>query len=232
MSTPQALAARRQLKVREMVNLLEQAIIDCIADYGLDARRKDGAPGVYIDDAKVAALGLRVKNGCSYHGLSLNVDMDLYPFTAINPCGYAGLKVIQTRDLNIPLSVDEAGEQLAKHPQLALAGDFNIAPEDRDVHDPAAWAGQILCSDDERAAFRRLLALGLKDSFRLFAQPEKSFSWWDYRMMAFRRNFGLRIDHILLSAPLAARATRCWVDKAPRKLERPSDHAPVVVELG
>lgn len=123
------------------------------------------------------------------------------------------------------------GEQLAENPQLALAGDFNIAPEDRDVHDPAAWAGQILCSDAERAAFTRLLALGLKDSFRLFEQPEKSYSWWDYRMRGFRRNQGLRIDHILLSAPLAERCSAAAIDRAMRKLERPSDHAPVIAEI-
>jgi len=119
------------------------------------------------------------------------------------------------------------GEQLAGNPQLALAGDFNIAPEDRDVHDPAAWAGQILCSDEERAAFQRLLARGLQDSFRLFAQPEKSFSWWDYRMLGFQRNRGLRIDHILFSAPLAERCTAATIDREMRKRERPSDHAPV-----
>jgi exodeoxyribonuclease III len=122
--------------------------------------------------------------------------------------------------------------ELALHPRLALLGDYNIAPEDRDVHDPGAWQGKILCSEPERAAFRALLDLGLTDAFRLFEQPEKSFSWWDYRMMGFRRNLGLRIDHILLSAPLAARCTACAIDKAPRKLERPSDHAPVLAELG
>lgn len=122
-------------------------------------------------------------------------------------------------------------EQLAANPQLVLAGDFNIAPEDRDVHDPAAWVGQILCSDAERAAFQRLLALGLKDSFRLFEQAEKSFSWWDYRMLGFQKNLGVRIDHILLSAPLAARCTAASIDRAMRKRERPSDHAPVIAEL-
>ena len=106
---------RRQLKVREMVNLLEQSIIDCIADYGLDARRKDGAPGVYIDGAKVAALGLRVKNGCSYHGLSLNVDMDLTPFTWINPCGYSGLKTIQLKDFGVTEAPDTVAERLLGH---------------------------------------------------------------------------------------------------------------------
>ena len=122
-------------------------------------------------------------------------------------------------------------DEIVKYPKLALLGDYNIAPDDRDVHDPAAWEGKILCSEAERAAFKALLDLGLTDSFRLFDQPEKSFSWWDYRMMGFRRNLGLRIDHILLSAPLAAVCTSSTVDKAPRKLERPSDHAPVVAEL-
>lgn len=121
--------------------------------------------------------------------------------------------------------------QLGDRPRLVLAGDFNIAPEDRDVHDPAAWAGKILCSDAERAAFKQLLALGLKDSFRLFDQPEKSFSWWDYRMLGFRRNQGLRIDHILLSTPLAERCTAAGIDREMRKRERPSDHAPVTADL-
>jgi len=122
-------------------------------------------------------------------------------------------------------------EELARHPRLAVLGDLNVAPEDRDVHDPKAWEGQVLVSEPERAAFRDLLGLGLKDSFRLFEQPEKSFSWWDYRMMGFRRNAGLRIDHILLSAGLASDCTSCAIDKAPRKLERPSDHAPVTAVL-
>lgn len=108
---------RRGLKVREMVNLIEQALIDCIADYGLDARRKDGAPGVYIDDAKVATLGLRVKNGCSYHGLSLNVDMDLTPFTWINPCGYSGLQTIQLKDFGVTEGPDEVATRLLGHLQ-------------------------------------------------------------------------------------------------------------------
>jgi exodeoxyribonuclease-3 len=122
-------------------------------------------------------------------------------------------------------------QELQRHPRLALVGDFNIAPEDRDVHDPVAWQGQILCSDSERAAFRAFLDLGLTDAFRLFEQPEKSYSWWDYRMMAFRRNIGLRIDHILISQALIPECRSCTIDKAPRKLERPSDHAPVVAEL-
>ena len=126
---------------------------------------------------------------------------------------------------------DYLAAELQRHPQLAVAGDFNVAPEDRDVHDPKAWEGQVHVSEPERAAWRALLGLGLRDSFRQFEQPEKVFSWWDYRMMAFRRNAGLRIDHILLSEPLAKRCTASIVDKAPRKLERPSDHAPVIAEF-
>ena len=126
---------------------------------------------------------------------------------------------------------DYLAAELARHPALAVAGDFNVAPEDRDVHDPKAWEGQVHVSAAERAAWGALLDLGLKDAFRLFDQPEKVFSWWDYRMMAFRRNAGLRIDQILVSAGLAGRCTSCSVDKAPRKLERPSDHAPVIAEF-
>ncbi|MCR4299107.1 MAG: exodeoxyribonuclease III [Gallionella sp.] len=121
--------------------------------------------------------------------------------------------------------------ELTRHPKLALLGDYNIAPEDCDVHDPKAWEGNVLVSEPERQQFRKLLQLGLRDSFRLFEQPDKSYSWWDYRMMAFRRNLGLRIDHILISEPLVAQCKSCVIDKAPRKLERPSDHTPVVVYL-
>lgn len=122
-------------------------------------------------------------------------------------------------------------DELAAHPKLALLGDYNIAPEDADVHDPAAWAGQVLCSDPERAAFRGLIDLGLRDSFRLFPQADRSFTWWDYRMQSFRRKLGLRIDHVLLSTPLAATCVGCRIETSLRALERPSDHAPVVAEL-
>lgn len=122
-------------------------------------------------------------------------------------------------------------EELARYPKLALLGDYNIAPDERDVHDPQAWEGQVLCSPPERAAFRDMIGLGLHDAFRLFEQPEKLFSWWDYRMNAFRRNMGLRIDHILLSGELARNCTACAIDKETRKLERPSDHAPVMAEI-
>jgi len=122
-------------------------------------------------------------------------------------------------------------QEYKAHPKLALLGDYNIAPEDADVHDPALWEGQVLCTDAERAAFDRLINLGLKDAFRLFPQQPKCFSWWDYRQLAFRLNKGLRIDHILLSTELAQRCSACIIDRAPRKWEQPSDHTPVVATL-
>ena len=126
---------------------------------------------------------------------------------------------------------DWVRDELSRHPRLVLMGDYNIAPEDRDVYDPIAWAGQILCTPQERAHFQGLLELGLVDAFRLFEQPLKSWSWWDYRNLAFRKNQGLRIDHILVSQPLRSAVRACVIDKLPRKNERPSDHAPVVLEL-
>ena len=122
-------------------------------------------------------------------------------------------------------------EELERWPRLAVMGDFNIAPDDRDVHDPEEWRGKILCSDPERAQLRALEELGLRDSFRLFRQPADKFSWWDYRAAAFRRNLGLRIDLILLSEALAAECRASKIDTAPRKLDRPSDHAPVFARL-
>ena len=121
--------------------------------------------------------------------------------------------------------------ELQRCPSLALLGDYNIAPTDADVHDPAAWQDQVLVSAPERAAFERLCALPLADAFRLFPQAEKLYSWWDYRQMAFRRNRGLRIDHILLSPSLAQRCSACEIDKLPRKWEQPSDHTPVIATL-
>jgi exodeoxyribonuclease-3 len=123
------------------------------------------------------------------------------------------------------------GEELARHPRLVVLGDFNIAPEDRDVHDPQAWFESVLCSTPEREALRRILATGLTDTFRRFPQEAGAFSWWDYRAGAFRRNRGLRIDLILASEAMAAACTAAAIDTAPRRLEGPSDHAPVVAEL-
>ncbi len=123
------------------------------------------------------------------------------------------------------------GQLSAKYERIAVLGDFNIAPEDRDVYDPAAWEGNVLVSPAERDAFRGLLALGFQDSFRLFEQPEHSFSWWDYRQAGFRRNRGLRIDHILVSTALAKHCQAVCIDAEPRGWHRPSDHAPVVATL-
>ena len=119
----------------------------------------------------------------------------------------------------------------SKAPDLAVLGDLNVAPEPCDVHNPKRWEGKIHVSEPERAALRTVVDVGFADAFRLFPQPEKSFTWWDYRLKAFERGWGLRIDLALLAPALAKRCTGCTIDLAPRKLERPSDHAPVIVEL-
>lgn len=121
--------------------------------------------------------------------------------------------------------------EVAAHRRLLVMGDFNIAPEDRDVHDPLEWQGRIMCSDTERDALGRLLDLGLADLFRRFEQPGQVFSWWDYRAGAFRRNRGLRIDLVLGSEAAASGCTGCHVDAVPRRWQRPSDHAPVVADF-
>ena len=122
-------------------------------------------------------------------------------------------------------------QELFKHSRLVVLGDFNIAPQELDVHDPSLWNGQVLFSEAERNAFQSLLRLGLSDCFRLLHPNEQAFSWWDYRMGAFRRNMGLRIDHILVSNDLASSCIQCEIDKVPRTLERPSDHAPVLASF-
>jgi len=161
----------------------------------------------------IAATVNGVRIVCVYIPNGESVDSDKYPYKL------AWLAALQAW----------LKDELQLYPKLALLGDYNIAPEDRDVHDPVAWAGKVLCSEPERSAFMGLQKLGLRDAFRLFEQAEKSYSWWDYRMMGFRRNHGLRIDHILLSSALEC--TACSIDKAPRKLERPSDHTPVWANL-
>lgn len=122
-------------------------------------------------------------------------------------------------------------QELQRYPRLAILGDYNVAPHDEDVHDPQKWEGDVLVSEPERSAFNALLSLGLSDTFREFEQAEKSFTWWDYRRFAFRRNAGLRIDHVLLSDALKPYCTACVIDKAPRANEQPSDHTPVVATL-
>lgn len=123
------------------------------------------------------------------------------------------------------------GDELKSHPEIAVLGDFNIAPEARDVHDPKVWEGKVLFSEPERKAFAGMIDLGFVDSFRLFEQPERPFTWWDYRLNAFKRGMGLRIDHILLSPTLAQRCRGVSIVKDMRALERPSDHAPVVADI-
>jgi exodeoxyribonuclease-3 len=163
----------------------------------------------------IAATVAGIRVVCLYVPNGQTVDSDKYRYK-LDWCGAATAWL---------------GDELARHPALAVAGDFNIAPEERDVYDPDLWRGQVLFSEPERAVFRDWLALGLKDSFRLFPQPEKTFSWWDYRQLAFPKNHGLRIDHILLAPALAAQCKACRIDRNARKGERPSDHAPVIAEL-
>ena len=137
-----------------------------------------------------------------------------------------GAKLVWLDRLREQLSTTSAPDR-----QVVVMGDFNIAPDDRDVYDPVAWAGQVLCTPQERAQFQALIDQGLVDSFRLFEQPPKPWTWWDYRNLAFRKNQGLRIDHILVSQALRPQVQACFIDKAPRKNERPSDHTPVVLDI-
>jgi exodeoxyribonuclease-3 len=182
----------------------------------LATERQEGIPGLEDPQRRVLAASVAgVRVVCAYFPNGQSLDSDKYVYK------------LQWIDALLAWLADE----LQRHPSLALLGDFNIAPEDRDVHDPGAWQGQVLVSAAERERFHALVALGLTDAFRLFEQPEKSYSWWDYRMLAFRRNMGLRIDHVLLSAPLARICSACTIDKLPRKQEQPSDHTPVVATL-
>ena len=171
----------------------------------------------FADEQKrvIAATIDGVRVVCAYIPNGQDVDSDKYQYKL------KWLAALQ----------DFVRAEIATYGDVALLGDYNIAPADADVYDPAAWAGKVLCTDAERAAFQGLIALGMGDSFRQFEQPEKSYTWWDYRMNGFKRNLGLRIDHVLLSPALAARCETAVIDLAPRKLERPSDHAPVVVTL-
>lgn len=175
-----------------------------------------GIPGFSDEQKRVIAAtvdGTRIV--CLYIPNGQSVDSEKYQY-----------KLAWLNALQAWLKVE-----LAAHRRLAVLGDFNIAPEDRDVHDPLVWAGQVLCSEPEREHFRGLLGQGLKDAFRLFEQEDKSFSWWDYRQGGFRRNLGLRIDHILVTEELAAACGNCRIDRTPRTWERPSDHAPVIAEI-
>lgn len=156
---------------------------------------------------------MRVMSAYCPNGQAL--DSDKYPYKL---AWYAALR-------------EYLAAELQRYPRMAVLGDYNVAPQDRDVHDPAKWEGQVLVSAPEREALQQLLALGLHDAFRLFEQPEKSYSWWDYRQLAFRRNAGLRIDHVLLSDALLPHCVACVIDKEPRRNQQPSDHTPVVATL-
>jgi exodeoxyribonuclease-3 len=188
----------------------------CIVSLGPASETITEIPGLQDPQKRVLAAtigGIRIINAYVPNGES--VESDKYQYKLKWLAAFSGwLKA-----------------ELAQHPRLAVLGDFNVAPEDRDVYDPKAWEGQVLFSAPERDALKSLLAVGFKDAFRLFEQPERSFTWWDYRMNAFRRKMGLRIDHILLSAELARLCTACTIDVEPRKSERPSDHAPVIAEI-
>ncbi len=159
------------------------------------------------------AVELRVVNGYFVNGQAPGTDKFAYKMKWLN-----GLR-------------DWLREELVLHPRLVLLGDFNITADDRDTYDAEGLRETIHHTTEERQHFQALLDLGLTDAFRLFEQPEKSYSWWDYRELAFRRNRGLRIDHILVSEALKPQVASCVIDKLPRKNERPSDHVPVVVEL-
>jgi exodeoxyribonuclease-3 len=184
---------------------------------GLEARDVTHGIDGFVDEQKrvIAATVDGVRIVCVYVPNGQAVGSDKYRYK-LDWCHAMAAQVRAT---------------LVRHPALAIAGDFNVAPDDRDVHDPVLWEGQIHCSDPERAAFREFIAGGVTDSFRLFDQPPKTFSWWDYRQLAFPKNHGLRIDHVLLSPPLAKRCTSSRIDRNARKGVKPSDHAPVIVDL-
>lgn len=172
-----------------------------------------GIPG--FEDAQkraIAASTLGVRVVCLYVPNGQSVDSDKYQYK---------LQWMQAVQAWLQ-------SELQKHPEVLVMGDFNVAPEDRDVHSPKRWEGEVLVSEAERQAFQGWLGLGLQDAFRLFEQPEKVFSWWNYGRLAFPRNWGLRIDHLLVSPALAGRCSGCHVLLKPRRHERPSDHAPVV----
>lgn len=180
------------------------------------AERQDGIPGLDDEQKRILAVtveGIRII--CAYvpNGESLSSEKFIYKLKWLDAFS------------------NWLKSELERYPKIAVLGDYNIAPDDRDVHDPKAWEGSVLVSNEEREAFRKILALGFSDSFRLFDQVEKSYTWWDYRMNAFRRNMGLRIDHVLLSEALSSKCKGCSIDLAPRKNERPSDHTPVIATL-
>lgn len=194
--------------------LTREPVHDVVTDIpGLDDPQRRILAASVGDPALASHQQLRVVNLYVVNGQSVSSDKYAYKLAWL----------AQVRDY--------LAAELQRFPQMIVLGDFNIAPDDRDVHDPDAWREQVLCSAAERAALAQLHALGLRDSFRLFEQDEKQYSWWDYRQGAFRRNLGLRIDLILVSDALRARCRAAAIDRLPRTWERASDHAPVTLEL-
>ncbi len=214
-------------------------------DFPLDVLRTAGFEAVYAGQKTYNGVALLSRRPASAV-ISALPGMDDDPQRRLLAASYGELRVI---NVYVPNGESVGSEkyryklrwlenlatfiedELRNHSRLVVLGDFNIAPEPRDVHDPALWEGRVLFSAPEREAFARLLATGLCDTFRLFDQEENAFSWWDYRMAAFRRNLGLRIDHILASRELCGRCRDCRIDKAPRGWQRPSDHAPVAASF-
>ncbi len=180
-----------------------ETISNCLPDYDDEQRRV-----LAINTANITVLNIYVPNGSEVNSDKYRYKLEW--FSKLHPF----VQQLQT-----------------DNDRLIILGDFNIAPEDRDIYDADEWVGSVLVSKPERDEFNKLLSHGLSDCFRLFDQKEKSFSWWDYRAAAFRRDRGLRIDHILASEVLSSSCRVCYIDKNPRRLERPSDHTPVVAEF-
>ena len=165
-------------------------------------------------------------------GILTNNNESVYIVSAYIPNGQAVDSDKFIYKMNWLNKFSEWVEKLTKkYDEIILTGDFNIAPEDNDCHDPDAWIGQNLVSPGEREAFKNILKIGFHDSYRKINPDLKEYSWWDYRMAGFRRNLGMRIDHILVSTKMVPNITHSYIDKKPRKLERPSDHTPVVTEI-
>ncbi len=243
-----------RVRMPQLLEWLDQVQPDIVALQETKVQDKDfPADALEVAGYKVIYSGQKSYNGVaiiSRHTAADEIITDIPglddPQRRILAATYNGLRVI---NLYVPNGQSVGSEkfhyklewlnqvrlyiasQLQQYPRLVVLGDFNIAPDERDVHDPEQWHDKILCSDEERAALQQIHACGLKDSFRLFDQPDGSFSWWDYRMAAFRRNLGLRIDLVLASEALCKQALSCHIDTSPRGLERPSDHAPVVAEF-
>ncbi|MDD5030791.1 MAG: exodeoxyribonuclease III [Rhodoferax sp.] len=193
-------------------------------------------PGFDDDLARVISASYQMPDGSatdsSINSASSNLDKRLRVIGAYFPNGQEpGSDKFEYKLAWLDALRAWVRSELVQHPHLVLMGDYNITFDDADTWDPEGMRDQIHCTDEERYQLQALVALGLADAHRLFAQPPKSYSWWDYRDLAFRRNHGMRIDHILISNALKSAATACWIDKTPRKNERPSDHTPVLIEF-